>query len=408
MKLTVWECKKILHRRFGLAAIGLALAFSVFLGVWNALFNLSQKNYSSSGVLFELSGPENIAAQLRWADEWRGPLTGERMAAMQRQIATAYRPEKLQQYENGSLAPSNEAYRRYVSPLKPVLDLWYRTYSHLPAYSSYLHTYQLPQQLVADYYANRDKALNAFLTLQLPDPQDRAVFLAQEAQVQKPFYYDWPEGQNLYLELTATLASCTALFLCLAMAPVFAGEYQQRTDSILLCARHGRGRLARAKLGAGLLVATLTYLACAGVYLALQFFFLGTRGLGCPIQLIKPLATTPLTLWQAEALSLLLGLLHCLASVLITLLLSARLRSPFPPAAISLLLIFLPMIFNGSLPGPLQLIVDLLPFSGDYSELFRANLLHLFGLRVWSPCFYFAVPLLCPPLALRSYLRSQG
>ena len=113
------------------------------------------------------------------------------------------------------------------------------------------------------------------------------------------------------------------------------------------------------------------------VYLAFQFAVLGTSGLACPVQLIKPLATAPLTIWQAE--------LVCMAGMLLS--------------AVSL--------------GSIVQWLDLLPHgaSGLYGELMRTNLFHIFGLRIWSPwMFLFSQAVLAAAfsiLCLRTWKRGR-
>ncbi len=258
----------------------------------------------------------------------------------------------------------------------------------------------------------RENILNDFLKTQLPNEADREIFIRQNEKVTAPFYYDWFRGQWLFLDIFSDCAFFTAMALCIAIAPVFAGEYQQKTDSVLLCAKYGRKKSAHAKLNAALILTAGTYILCSGIYISGQLAFVGTRALNCPIQLIKPLATVSMTIWQAELYSVLLGLICCIAITALTAALSSKLSAPFSVIIIALFVLLLPFGFSGSMPDMLKSIVSLMPFAGDFSELMRTNLYRIFGMRIWSPYMMLAVPMLmtavCLPLAARLYTRHEA
>ncbi|MCQ4882177.1 hypothetical protein NE624_18035, partial [Alistipes onderdonkii] len=62
--------------------------------------------------------------------------------------------------------------------------------------------------------------------------------------------------------------------VCVVLTPVFAGEYQDRTDAVLLAARYGRSKLVAAKIVASLLFATAYFALATAVIMgvALAFF----------------------------------------------------------------------------------------------------------------------------------------
>ena len=179
------------------------------------------------------------------------------------------------------------------------------------------------------------------------------------------------------------------------------------------CTKHGRGALARAKLLAGLFWIFAASVCMLAVYLAFQFSVLGTSGLACPVQLIKPLATAPLTIWQTELICMAGMLLSAVSVGSIVLWLSARLHSAFAAGVAMALGIFgLPLLAQ-NMPAGISQWLDLLPHdaSGLYGELMRANLFHVFSLRIWSPwMFLFSQAVLAavfPILCMRTWKRGR-
>ena len=100
----------------------------------------------------------------------------------------------------------------------------------------------------------------------------------------------------------------------------------------------------------------------------LQIVFLGTEGWDMPIQCIKILAAAPWNVLQAE--------IYEYVSLLI-----------------SLGIVFVPMAVSQFLPLWGQKLLDLIPFVGNATDIFRTNMYHLFGLRIWSPYLLITMPI---------------
>ena len=49
------------------------------------------------------------------------------------------------------------------------------------------------------------------------------------------------------------------MLICIGIAPIFAGEYQSKCDSLILCMKYGRSKLILAKIISGWLYATGVY-----------------------------------------------------------------------------------------------------------------------------------------------------
>lgn len=408
-ELTVWEIKKILRRRSAQVALVLTVLFTLLVAGTKILYDLSYKPDEATGRIW---GFTQIRVEYAMADDWRGPLTAEVLEAARDQYIRAYEPENIG--PDGFV--TTEAWETYAHPVSLILDRIQICLASDAGYTSYMDYVQALRGLESDefagFYETRDRLVEERLRFKLEDEGDIQFFLAQNARVETPFYYDWYRGQNSFAESLAFVVNFVGTMLCIALAPVFAGEYQSGAAAVVLCTRRGRGKLSRAKLAAALLVSLADFAVCVGIYLAVQLAFLGTRALNCPIQLVNWTSTAPLTLGQAEAYAVVLGLLAVLAAAGLTLAFSARLQSPFPVIAAALGVLFLLPVFSGVVPSAaFQKLAALLPLAKDYSMLWGYDLYHLFGRRVWAPVMVLAaqpvILALCLPLAHRAYIRHQ-
>ena len=125
----------------------------------------------------------------------------------------------------------------------------------------------------------------------------------------------------------------------------------------------------------------------------LQIVFLGTEGWDMPIQCIKILAAAPWNVLQAEIYEYIYLLLAALGYTGIVLLCSALTKSNYISLLISLAIIFVPMAVSQFLPLWGQRLLDLIPFVGSSTDIFRTNTYPLFGLRIWSPYLLITAPI---------------
>ena len=325
------EVKKLWRQRTAKVFLALAAALLLFLCIMNITLGSSA---------FFYSGPENTALQKQYAQRWKGPLTGEKLAEALAFYQQGYADESKLVYDEqwGAWEPSNEQYAAYLIPTMDVLAplesvLQRGTYERGTLRDA------RPEDALA-FYDLRAQWLEEYLAGQFPQDmpgaaQDKAFFESQEARVEKPFYYDYfgagsvSGGLRTWAEMLSSNIPYLQFFLALGLGQIFAAEWRRKAAPVLLCTKHGRGVLARAKLLAGLFWILAASVCMLAVYLAFQFAVLGTSGLACPVQLIKPLATAPLTIWQAELVCMAGMLLSAGSLGSIVLWLSARLHSAF-------------------------------------------------------------------------------
>ncbi|MDE6725622.1 MAG: ABC transporter permease [Ruminiclostridium sp.] len=400
MEIFKWEMRKIWRRKSTKLVIIFAVGYVIFSAVFNGVVNLGSSNGNNP------DGVRRIAEQYEFAELYKGDMTEEKLLEVYERIQAAYAPENIIEFPDGSNGISNENRYKYIEPIKVPAGMIMNLCRMIPEYENIYSLTNIPKNVAEDFYGLREKATNNFISSQVLNEKDRQFFLKQNLEVKTPFYYDWFEGQSVYLEIMSPIPIIIALFITVFISPICALEYQQKTDSVILCSKHGRKKLALAKLSASVIFSSAVYIICMGIYIAGQLFFCGTRALNCPIQLIKHMAIAPLTILQAEIYLIVLGFLSCLAITAVTFLLSSAINLVFPVAAASMMLIIIPMLLSGAIPESLSFIT-VLPFMSDYTEIYRTNIYF----HIWSPYLMIAVPILifiiCAPFAVWKFRTHQ-
>lgn len=411
MNLFVWEFKKIFKQRSSLVALGLAFALCLFFGIYQGTVSLT---YRESPDTPREYGPALAKKEQALIEPWRGPMTAEVIKAARDQFALGYQPENL--LADGTLEPQvRSAYIRPIGMMMNNVDaILSKVGSNYNTYAEYINAViSYTDEEIEGFYEARDAYVENRLREKLDNEQDIQYFLALNEKVETPFYYDWTRGQEYYADTVGSILTVVGWLLCIAFAPVFAGEYQCGAASVVLCTRKGRGKAAAAKCLAVLAVTVLWWALCCGVYVGCQVLLLGTRGLNCPVQAGFFVSSfLPMTVWESELYALVLALVSCLAAVSVTAFFSARMNSTFPAIVCSLgVVLFLPMLGSFLKIEAVQKVLALLPLAKDYSVLFNTQTFHLFGRVLWMPVVLLVVlPLYMVvflPLAGRIYTRHQ-
>ena len=222
---------------------------------------------------------------------------------------------------------------------------------------------------------------------------ERAYWTEKQDGVGEPLAYGYAGGWSDVLACLGFFAFAMVA-VCIALTPVFSGEYQDRTDAVLLSSRYGRSKLVAAKIVA-----------------ALAFF--GAEGGDLPVQVLS--LSIPYDLTMAEATWTAVGIAYLMTLGLagLTLLLSSKLRSQLAIFAACAALIFL----TGMIPSggnavllhalylfPINGLNDQVLFNSLVSYPVGSFVIDLIGLLA---CVYALVLAACVPLAARAFRRHQ-
>lgn len=398
MTLIGWELKKILKRRLTRWVLAAAVGVVVLLALPMAFANYG---FGTGVEAPTLEAAGLIRRMTRDAGAWSGPLTPEKLLAAQtdcREALAQGGDQSMDTLVQGDIL-------RLAEPL-------FREQTAYAGQDWPARMIALPAETLADFYALRAEQLTDRWA-DLPDAQ-RTALEALEAKVQTPFTYDWVPGHYQMLLLLNSVMLLVGLLLCAAVVPLFAGEVRTGVYALSHCARHGRARLAVAKVAAALLFTGVGFAGAMALFVGIQLGAFGVRGLGASLQIADLFCAVPLTLGQTEALLLLGGLISCWAAAALTAALSAVFRSEFP-ALVGLLafLVVLRVVLASGVVGPgWDLLFGTLPFSTSAAEFTGNTLLVLpGGGAVLAPLYRMAAqPLYLAallPLAGWRYVRRQ-
>lgn len=399
MELLKLEHKKLWRRKS--VQIGVLLCF-LYIVIFGGLLSYQWFQFGSpddftSSFGNNFDGYTNIREKQEYAKQWEGDLTEETLQAMVEDYQERVQTEDISAYEMTDWISLNSL----VQTLWPELEEADNPYIML--------NYVDPSQLT-DLEERREKAVNNFLEINGQTGAEGEYFLSMNANIDMPLKYRWTEGWSF---VTADFISgcgvVFAIFLAVAIAPIFCGEWHNNTRALITTTKYGWNKIAIIKVLVSLIFALELYTFITVSSILLQIIFLGTEGGDLPIQCIKILAVAPWTVLQAEIYEYSYLLLAALGYTGIVLLCSALAKTNYVSLIISLAIVFVPMAISQFLPLWGQKVLDLIPFVGSSTDIFRTNAYHLFGHIIWSPYLLITVPmisgLICLPFAVRSWAK---
>lgn len=398
MELLKMEHKKLWRRK--IVRISTLLCF-IYIVVFGGILNYQWIAFGSdsgfvTGFGNHFDGYQNIRNAQAYAKKWGGEINDETLQAM----AADY--QRLAETDETSYTDSYKL-ESWIGTLWPELkdpEEWRRMVDYIA-----------PEKLTG-FYERRDKALEDFLEVMGQTGAEREYLLKMDEKVEEPYSYQWAEGwSNLLGSMVAELGQVAALAIAVALSTLFAGEWHDRTASLVLTTRNGWRELAYAKIGTGILFAVELILLLMVPSVILQLFFLGISGWDMPIQCIKLIAVAPLNMLQAEIYEYAFALFGAIAFSAVVMGISAAVRNNFVAVLCSAGVLYVPMAFSGYLPFWAQKALDLLPLAGSPADIFRTNTFCVFGHYIWSPWLLVTVPpligLCCAPFAVRRWAKRM-
>ena len=265
--------------------------------------------------------------------------------------------------------------------------------------------YELSDRNVAEMLAEGDETWTF-------SAAEQKFWLDRLASVERPLVWGWTGGWQNILSCLGFFSLVVAA-VCVAVTPLFSGEYQDRTDAVVLATRHGRSRLVAAKIVAGFVFATAYFALCAAIIVAASLAFFGTDGADLAMQVVAMRCPYDLTVGQAALVGLGTAYLVTLGFAALTMALSAKLRSQLAIFAIVAVLLFATAVVGGFGNGIVIHIRNLFPVNAlNVGTLFWSYMSYPFGtvvldLRAMVAVVYLALAAACTALAAVGFRRHQ-
>lgn len=415
-RLIAFELKKMLFTKVSLFVnVGVLLLLGVIMAS-----NIAQQ-ITASSVDVQLRGTAAIAQAREMRQTHAGLLTPDRIA----EDVAHYRTMAFEKIEPSQLADLSDAAAFSLMSETYGRDTLARLYDPYYAYllSPWKTGAQEPYQTAAgidgDAAAGFYEAVSSKVEGKLDDggggawvysDAEREYWMDKQASVETPFEYGYAEGWSDIIDCIGFLVFAV-LSVCVTLSSVFAGEYQARTDAILLSSRYGRSRLIVAKIAASFIYATALFVLAAIIVCGVPLAFFGVDGAMLPLQNIDLAIPYGLTMAQAVLVEVGLAYLMTLGFAALTLFLSARMRAALGVFVIDMVLIVLTAMIPSGGNGIIARITDLFPY-GAASVSFGSLVSYPFGpLVVDLPSMivvvYSLVIILCIPLSATSFRRHQ-
>lgn len=426
--LIKFELKKLLGRRVAqVACIGI---LAMLAGVM-ALNVVQQKTSSSDGEI--ISGTEAIACRHAADDAHAGELTPERVAADVR----TYMETVFSQVDPEDVVDLSDAaayqlmLETYPRETRAVIFDSYYSYLLSPWNPGGREPYQVAADLIAQAGSaeaaaqQAGQAFSGAIAAKVQDSLDdgmrgtwtysdaeRAFWTDKQEQVAEPLAYGYADGWDDILNCVAFLAFAMVA-VCVALAPIFAGEYQQGADAVLLASRYGRTKLVVAKLAAAFVFTTAYFALATAIIVGVALAFFGADGAGLPVQAMSLSIPYNLTMAQATAAALGLAYLMALGFAALTLALSALFRSILAVFALDVALIFITGLLPTGGNGVLMHIQYLFPLNTLVPSPLLSDMVSyplgpvVVGLIGMAALVYAVVLLVCAPASALVWRRHQ-
>ncbi|SHI66281.1 ABC transporter permease subunit [Lutispora thermophila] len=328
-ELVKFEYRKILKKRSTVIILILGILLTAFSCVGPLM-----GNYYIRGEVYE-SNYEGMKKDREYA---RG-LSG-------REINSDLLSETIEAYSHipiveGRFTDTDE-YQQYARPYSEIQYMIRKVYN----IDNFREMFSISKESLDDFYTVRQSMVEKIINNTAMNSAEKANSLNLSRKVKTPFIYSYAGG---YTRLFSQMY-VTALIICficsVCIAPLFAGEYTDRADSLILSSKYGKNKIIHAKLFTGISFTVLLCIVLTIVSFVTTMIFFGWDGSNSPIQLFLPLSIVPYTMGKIALMYSILILFASILSSALTMLLSAKFRSPFMVVVIMTVITVLPGFVN--------------------------------------------------------------
>jgi ABC-type transport system involved in multi-copper enzyme maturation permease subunit len=232
-------------------------------------------------------------------------------------------------------------YQQYARPYKDVFHVMDWTYK-IDMESLRV----LTDDDLGDFYQTRHEEVVQEIRAGASSEAVKETLIKLDREIKTPFIFAYSAGWDNYVGSVYTLGIIGAFILAICFAPMFAGEYSTRADQLILSSKLGKGKLISAKLFTVLSLSVLYFAVLVSIVVILCAKIFGFDGGNVPQQLIMPFLAYPLTILQGVVIFTVCTFFGTLLTVALTLLLSAKFKSPFGVIIVISVLLFTPLMLR--------------------------------------------------------------
>ena len=356
--LIKYEFLKILRKKSTIIVLAVSLLLTAILF---GLPIMQYQTYNADGVI---KGLEGISYTKEQYSQISAPLTDEYIAGVVLEVQQLFEEPDNVGFDGTDKFLIGEAYWNNIAPREELLNMIATNYVEPGLNAWYTSLPEVDMSESGDFYQMREEKVAELLNSPSRDltNEQKEYWQKMNRQVETPFQYGYYEGWS-------TISSCFELLMfailavCIVIAPVFSGEYQAGTDAVILSGKYGKTKLTTAKIAASYLFGLLTFTIHVFVAFGLPLAAFGVDGWNLPMQIANTTIPYPFTFLQGILVNLGVMYTVLIAMIGLTLVLSAKMRTPYLVLIVLVPILFIPMFLtaNGT-TGVYNLTLFLLPY----------------------------------------------
>lgn len=363
-RLVKYELLKIVRKKSTLIIMAISLILTAFLF---GIPIIQYQTYNQDGVI---KGMEGITYEKAQASGYSVALTNEYVEKTVQEVRALFDDPDNVGFDGNEKFLIGNAYWEQIAPREKLLRLISTNYADQGEYAGYNSLPELDVNGGADFYGARNEKIEALLNSPSRDMTDgqKEYWRNMNSHVETPFHYGYYEGWEIILT-SFELLMFAILSVCIVIAPVFSSEYQAGTDAVILSAKYGKTKLITAKIVASFLFAVLAFTVHILVACGLPLAFFGADGWNLPLQILGTTIPYPFTLLQMILINVGVIYLVLIAMVGLTLLLSAKMKTPYMVLVVLVPVLFIPMFLTPTgTTGIYNQLLFLLPYRSTMPE----------------------------------------
>lgn len=358
------------------------------------------------------------AMKLRSAQKaWAGPLDEEKLS---KALAEIHRIRSTPEAQSKDVTMNDIAYSwgQGVGDIRNLMN-----FSFASDFSSY--DYYRAESIRADqlnnFYNNRTRLLTNWLNDKTGAAYERFstaekdFLIRQYEAMETPLEYDYMLGWKQLTDHSPMLIALCAIVLGYMVSGIFADEFRWHADALLFTTFRGRASAVWDKIKAGLLLVSVVYWVGISLYTLFTLIYFGADGSDCFIQINITgwKSFYNITNLQRYGLMILLGYIGNLFFALLTMWISAKMKSAVFAVTVPFILIFVPSILENLDSLLITKLTSILPDRllriGEVLRYF--DLLEIGGKVIGAipsiAVLYTLLTLLLIPICYRQFSRTQ-
>lgn len=415
IELLCFELKKIMKKKLNIIVI---LGSLVLTTILFALPVMQYMTLDKDGN--QLKDFSAIELEKKFYKEISGTLTDERIKIDILKYQDLFKDPENIVIDGKKKKLKDTVYNANVGPYTSYLKLINTNYvdANIEDYSfDKIENMQFKNGL--DFYKTRTEKVSSLLNSSYEDwnysKQEKKFWIEKNGKIETPYIYGYHQGWNMIFN-SSELLMLPIISICICIASVFSGEYQSGADSIILSSLYGKSKLIRSKILASFIFAFLIFTINIILSIGILLISFGVDGWNLPIQIINSTIPYHLTFLTGSIVCIVTLYLILSGMVAITLLLSSKMKTPFPVLVVVILIVIVPLFLNFSLTnGVWNHIFMLLPYIASqsvfgidatnyFSYPFPGFTLDVVTMRM---VVYIIISIICVPFAYLNFKNHQ-